>query len=294
MERAEALKLLGSKTADDRLRAARCLSRRALQEDVLEIQNALSIETHRWVKSALKKALASIQTHSAPVAVEIGPEGEDERILEQIRAEAVEDTAKQFLHEIRPIVGRLDVSAAAEIPNYEQSETRAEWLRLQSLLNAIDELSQAASAPIYKEFDLAGLLDQIVTLQRASTDTRIECAGPKPFLLLGASNLIELIVSNALRNAVEASDQLPTKEAIVVNWDRTERDYWIAVIDSGRGLPSTTHRMFEIGTTNKKDHLGMGLALAMQAAMSLNGKITLAPREQGGARFEFRWPRISL
>ena len=38
------------------------------------------------------------------------------------------------------------------------------------------------------------------------------------------------------------------------------------------------------------DHIGMGLPLAKKAMSSMGGSVTLGPREEGGAKFEFRWP----
>ena len=258
------------------------------------MQVALSAETSRWVKSALRRAIASVKRESPSTPVEIGAEGEEERIMEQMHAEAVEETTQRLVHEIRPILGRLDVYAASEIGDYGHSKTKSEWNRLQELLSAIDKLSQAASAPIYREFDLAELLEKIITAEKSESEITVICAGPKPFVILGASSLVLLVIGNAIRNAIEASALLPAKEAVVVNWGVTDRDYWISVLDYGCGLPPTVQRVFEIGTTTKKGHLGMGLALARQAALSLSGSISLAPRDQSGTRFEFRWPHAPI
>ena len=46
----------------------------------------------------------------------------------------------------------------------------------------------------------------------------------------------------------------------------------------------------EIGSTTKAGHLGMGLATAQQALISLGGSVRLIPAERG-VRFEMRWPK---
>ncbi|MEW6160248.1 MAG: HAMP domain-containing sensor histidine kinase [Verrucomicrobiota bacterium] len=293
MERNEALTLLSSKSSDDRLRAARFLARQGQEDDVPAIQTALTSESNRWAKSAMTKAIAVLRNQPAPVAAQIGAEGEDERSIEQIYADAVEETTQRLVHEIRPIVGRLDVYASREVPNYDSTKTKAEWTRLQELLTAIDKLGQAASAPVYKEFDLAELLERIISSETDTLQCKIQVAGNKPFVMIGAADLIQLVVANAIRNALEAMEGVAPPEPVVVNWGATDRDYWIAVLDRGRGLPSGFSKVFEIGTTTKKGHLGMGLALARQAALTLNGSILLSPRDPSGAKFEFRWPHAS-
>ena len=100
-------------------------------------------------------------------------------------------------------------------------------------------------------------------------------------------NLIQIIFCNAVRNAIEATTEAGALNPVVVNWGTTDRDFWIVVLDDGPGIPIGLSRAFDIGTTTKKEHLGMGLALARQAALSLNGKISLSPRNGKGARFEF-------
>jgi len=290
MERAEALVLLGAAAPDDRLRGARCLVRTCIPDDKITLQNALQKESNKWVKGAINKALQTLQTE-ASIPVEVGAQDEEEKIIEQITAETVEETTRRLVHEIRPILGRLDVAARSEIPNYDSSESRSQWLRLDRLLTGIDKLSHAASAPIFKEFDLPSVLAEVVSGEGGSRNVTIECTGPKPFIVLGAATFVELIVANAVRNAIEASEGLPRTEPIVVTWGASDRDYWIGVLDRGCGLPPGSQKIFEIGSTTKKGHSGIGLATAKQAALSMNGKISLVPREHGGVRFEFRWPK---
>lgn len=294
MERLDALKLLKSEAADDRLRAARVLAHNGEAEDVELLQATLAVETNRWAKSAIKKAMLSVTDGGQQTPIHIGTEDEEDRMIEEIHASAVEETTQQLVHEIRPILGRLKVYASQEIQEFEKSKSWVEANHLEQLISAIDSLSQAASAPAYAEFDLAALIDQIVKSETAKVGIKVEQAGPKPRVICGSSNLIRLVIGNAVRNAIEASEQVSAKDPVVVNWESTERDHWVAVLDRGPGLPVGFHKAFEIGTTAKKGHLGMGLALAKRAALSINGTLDLAPRSPTGARFEFRWPHVSL
>lgn len=293
IDHSQALLLLGSKTSDDRLRAARFLAHQGSAEDIQVIQIALREESNRWAKSAMRKAISALRNDPTPPEISIGVEGEDERGIEQIYADAVEETTQRLVHELRPVVGRLDVCASREIPNYASSRTKAEWTRLRDLLSAIDKLGQAAAPPVYAEFDFVDLLERVVSSERDGVQSQVEMAGPRPFIVLGSAELIELIVSNAVRNAIEASEEPGSAEPIVVSWGDTDRDYWLSILDRGRGFPHGFSKIFDIGSTTKKGHLGMGLALARQAALSLNGHLSLAPREPIGVKFEFRWPHMN-
>jgi signal transduction histidine kinase len=293
MNKAEAFALLRAPASDDRLRAARFLGRTCIESDLPFLRAALTAENNKWVKGALSKAIATAQAGIKQETISIAAEGEDDRILEQIYAEAVEETTKRLVHEIRPILGRLDVRASTEIIEYTNSKTKKEWTRLAEFLAVIDKLSQAASSPIYAEFDLSSAIEEIAASERSDCSISIECAGPKPLVILGACSYIQIILTNAIRNAVEATREIAATDPIVVTWGSTDRDHWFSVLDRGCGLPAAANKIFEIGSTTKKDHLGMGLALSRQAGLSINGKISLGPRESSGTRFEFRWPKIS-
>ncbi|HEX4631181.1 MAG TPA: HAMP domain-containing sensor histidine kinase [Chthoniobacterales bacterium] len=294
MDRAEALKLLSATAPDDRLRAARALCRTATEQDIPVLEVALAGETQRWIKGALLKALQSLRPGPDAAFVQAGSETDEERMIEQIYAEAVEDTTHRLVHEISAIIGRLDVYAGSEFSSWRGSRTRTEWSRLQQLVGAIDRLSQAAAAPEYSDFNLVDVIEKVVFSECTGQETKVAFAGPKPLLVFGAAELIQIIVGNAVRNALEAVTDLPMLERILVTWGETDVDYWIAILDRGRGLPETTQNVFEIGATTKRGHLGMGLALARQAALSMTGRISLTPRKDGGARFEVRWPKSSV
>jgi signal transduction histidine kinase len=292
MDRSEALQLLPATITDDRLRAARNLARTSIAADLGTLQSALVRETNKWVKNALTEAISSLSIGPKLALSSSTSETDETRILEQTYAQGVEETTKGLLHEIRPILGRLDVYAAKEFENYKSSQTKKEWLRLKDLLAAIDTLSQVAASPPYSEFDLAEAIAVVAASSKVEPSTNIQFIGPKPMVLVGAKSYLELILDNAIRNAIEASTAIGTKEPVVITWGFTDVDYWIAVLDSGKGLPAVRENIFDVGTTTKEGHLGMGLALAFRASASLNGKIELLGREGAGARFEFRWPKF--
>lgn len=284
----------------ERLRAARYFSRRAGSSDADRLKRALADESVVWVRNALRQAV-----DRATGAVEEEDTAEDpaeqqtaslKEASEDIYAEAVEHTTGQLLHEIEPVIGSLSYFAKQEIDDFEDSDTKARIDHLKALLHAIDELNSAASAPSFSEFDLSQLIQRTASGEVADDDVAIELPGPTPLLVAGDEQLVGLVLQNAIRNAVEATKRAANDSSlpsIVINWGETERDYWVAVLDEGRGPPTGMDRAFGIGSTTKEGHLGMGLAVARQAIHSLSGAIDLQPRsKEGGARLTFRWPKV--
>ena len=123
---------------------------------------------------------------------------------------------------------------------------------------------------------------------------RVLRAGPQNCIADGDKGLISICFSNGLRNAVDATEALDANDArfpdITVNWGVTDVDHWIAIVDCGVGFRGNVSRAFDIGSTNKPGHLGMGLATAQQAMISLSGSVSLIPGDRG-LRFEMRWPK---
>jgi signal transduction histidine kinase len=162
------------------------------------------------------------------------------------------------------------------------------------MLEAIELLGRAAAAPSARDFDLAELIREVTEL--ASVEgMSVELAGQSPHIIQSDPSLLGIVVRNAIANAVEATRALKRRSSsnqrIVVSWGETDRDYWVGVLDWGVGLPAQSSSIFEIGTTTKQGHLGMGLALVHRSSLTLHGRVRIEPRPEGGTVFELRWPR---
>jgi signal transduction histidine kinase len=102
-----------------------------------------------------------------------------------------------------------------------------------------------------------------------------------------------LCLSNGLRNAIEATAGAGGdlgNRPITISWGHTDVDCWVSIMDLGVGFKGNLQRAFEMGTTTKSGHLGMGLAIAYQALASMSGRLMLVPNQRG-VRFEMRWPK---
>jgi len=284
---------LGSTDPRERLEAARFLVEGAQERHAEQIETALGVETVGWVRSALRRALQKVRpdvpTAAAPDSRELTAVH-----VAQIHSDALETTAAQIIHEIEPILGSLRLSAEADVPIFEASDTARELDRLDALVASLSRLRRAASAPKVEELALDRCIYAWVDEEAAGKAVRVLRAGPQECAVEGDKGLIGLSFVNGLRNAIDATRALEAEDGrypdITVNWGSTDIDAWVAIVDSGVGFRGNVARAFHIGSTTKAGHLGMGLATAQQAMTSMDGCVRLIPGERG-VRFEMRWPK---
>jgi signal transduction histidine kinase len=162
------------------------------------------------------------------------------------------------------------------------------------LLDTLVALNAASAAPLVVDFDLTNAI-QSASLDLIDTGARVAFGRADAVPVTGDVRLISLAVVNCLRNAIESAARSPRPELpVVINWGETDRDYWIAILDEGDGLPIGADHLLAPGITTKNDdglHFGIGLTIAQRAMHSLEGDVDLRPREGFGAVAELRWPR---
>ncbi|MDY7524582.1 sensor histidine kinase [Sphingomonas sp. 10B4] len=291
----ELARRLGSADPRERLDAARHLAEHANAKQIGLIEGALAVETVAWVTSALKRALQRARpTDSAAASPERVELSADQTA--QIYSDALETTAKQIIHEIEPILGALRLSAETEMTNFEGSDTKRGLERMEALVAGLARLRQAASAPQLEDFALDQCIFAWIAEEVGQKPVGVLRAGPQETVVEGDKGLVCLAFVNGLRNAIDATLALSVEDdrypEITVNWGATDIDVWVAIVDAGIGFRGSLSRAFEIGSTTKAGHLGMGLATAQQAMTSLGGSVRLIPGERG-VRFEMRWPKAA-
>ena len=293
VDRGVIAKALSDPDQEVRLAGARQLADDVGAGDVQLIRAALAKEDVSWVRQTLGEALSHALMLAAPEQEEADAQI-DVRFKREGYAQALRDITRELAHELSPLIGALDYFAAAEWDGYEGSKTSNAVERLRRAIEAIRSLSSAASIAKHEEIVLAQCLAPILDAE-AKSEVPISKSGDNELLVRGDQALIDLVIRNGLRNAVEATQALEGVELhdrpIVVAWGETDIDYWVTVRDEGAGLPDSRDRAFELGVTNKAEHLGMGLAIAKSAASSLQGTLDLCAGEQGGTVFELRWPK---
>lgn len=284
---------LDSSDPRERLEAARYLAENADGSHIDRIEAALAVETVGWVRNALKRGLQRV-TSDGPVSIATEAAELTAVGAAQIYSDALETTAAQVIHEIEPILGALRLSAEVEVPDFENSDTQRGLDRLDALIAGLSRLRRAASAPKVEELSLDRCIYAWIEEEAVNVPIRVLRAGPQDCIVEGDKSLIGLSFVNGLRNALDATNALDIEDEkypdITINWGTTDVDSWVTIVDSGRGFRGNVARAFDIGSTTKVGHLGMGLATAQQAMTSMEGSVQLIPMERG-VRFEMRWPK---
>ncbi len=298
MTREEAIASLSSDSVDQRLEAARYFSNAAEVTDASLLSRAIAKESARWVKRALERAIDRIQVGPpkqgvAPIDVPV-IENDSERIVKDLRAQAVDEVSRTILHEFAPLIGSLRLVAEVEIDSYETSRTKHCVERLNGLLEAVGNLKKAASTPSYSEFDLSELVAECVAvLNISSEEIVLRIAGIKPYMVQADRDSLGLAIDNGIRNAVEAVREFSKLDPaeILINWGPAGSENWLAILDCGAGFSGNPDEAFKLGVSNKGEHFGYGLTIAQLSMRSMEGDVFVSNKAEGGARFELRWYR---
>ncbi|MDC0659893.1 ATP-binding protein [Leisingera sp. SS27] len=128
-------------------------------------------------------------------------------------------------------------------------------------------------------------------LEEAGAELRLDLC-PGPVSVQGSRLRIEQVMTNLLRNAVDASED-SAAPLIVARTGAAEGEAWFDIKDNGHGLGAATLAdLQEPFVTTRESGRGMGLGLAISAGIVQDhgGAMTARNREAGGAVFRVVFP----
>lgn len=102
---------------------------------------------------------------------------------------------------------------------------------------------------------------------------------------------IQQVLTNLMRNAVEAMRDSPKRELHVTVKSIGNREVAVTVEDSGPGIPEEiADQLFKPFTTTKAGGMGIGLSISKRIVEAHGGEMVVSRSQLGGACFSFTLP----
>lgn len=229
------------------------------------------------------------------------------------RVAAIRERERDFIrhaaHELRtPIAGlRATTDLALSQPRDAAAyaahlatcqRTAIELGELVKRLSALSRIGQPRAAPPREAVDVGNTLRDCLTHflpQFKERGLKIESELPAaPLIALGDITLLRVIFNNLFDNAV--SYAIPNTK-VSIQGETTGGSVEIRVSNEADGLPENLERLFEplfredASRNNVGSHLGIGLTLSLEAAITMGANLRAARTEDGRIAFTLNLPQ---
>lgn len=294
MKLLDLIRELQSLSPEKQIDRLKVLKESATTEELAILQIAALESGNAWLRSAL---LDITNSEKIVATKQIQPQATEQVIdLDAVKSEARSESIGQIIHELDPIIGSICVFAKSEIPNFEDSKTKAELDKLNEVIEIFEDWRRVEQPPKYKDVNVFLEIEKEVARIFDISKVNIQIDFPKDLTFVLSPALFRIIISNALRNAVESSNQ-PTireKHPIILRGSATDKFLWLSIIDDGLGLQDTKEVLLKSRYSTKPGNRGLGLAIVAKAINSVGGNWDLKNSKPYGAEFYFELPKRDL
>jgi two-component system nitrogen regulation sensor histidine kinase NtrY len=148
--------------------------------------------------------------------------------------------------------------------------------------------------PKLAEIPVKPLLEEMAMLHKkelADHGVAISCsADPENLFILADKTMIEQVLINLIKNAIQAFDEQPDKKIELVARSNEKGRAMISVKDNGSGIDSEAmEKIFIPFFSTKKTGSGIGLSLSKQIMLQHEGRITVKSKLGEGTEFVLRF-----
>ncbi|GIX07664.1 MAG: hypothetical protein KatS3mg115_2067 [Candidatus Poribacteria bacterium] len=232
------------------------------------------------------------------------------RLEEQaaVWAGLAKESAHQLGTPISSLLGWLDLarerhpepSSLGDVSLYEAMEED-----LQRLRRVVQRFAQVGTTPTMRPVDVNQVVHEAVAYFRSRLPSRsvaveiLEQSDPSVPLVWGNEELLQWVVENLIRNALDAIEQKgsSSRERVTVSTGSEGEGKYVTITvqDTGGGIPrSIRGRLFDAGVTTKRHGWGVGLALARRIVEQYHrGRIGVLETGPEGTTFFVRIPTAS-
>lgn len=284
---------LQSENSIDRIRAARRFAKESHPDCATQLRIAYQKEDIPWVKTAIHAALAKNEKTGPQVTVP--PLRHDDLQVEDIQSQAINESIGQVLHELEPAIGRLRVVAREATEDFEDSQLYCEFEKLDELIETFEKWRAVEQKPQPKNCSVKDLLRDVMSdvVLAADHEYDVHLVEAGELAITTDPQLLRIIISNALRNAVESSQLVKQRRPVTLSYGKTDTGIWISVVDLGIGLSKARQNFTKAHISTKPGHKGMGLAIVDRGVRALRGVWDLRNGSIGGAEFFLELPETT-
>lgn len=210
----------------------------------------------------------------------------------QLWAGMAKETAHQLGTPLSSLQGWVEMLKEA---GGQESITRELEKDVDRLKLVSDRFSKIGSIPKMEPTDLVTQVDAVLDYikRRASGRIRFEFMAPEAgtVILPLSATLFDWVIENLLKNALDAMEG---EGKISIQIQQSEKQVWIDVSDTGKGIPAAyISRVFDPGFTTKKRGWGLGLSLSKRIIEQFHqGELFVKHSEAGkGTTFRIILPK---
>jgi signal transduction histidine kinase len=259
---------------------------------LLGVAALIGAALHRW-------AWVGLRRHAKALA------GEQQRLLRSnvelalaVKASAIGSVTAHLMHDLKGSLAGLEAfvragldTPSALVPDDWRAAAKASR-DLRHLSAEITDILSSLETGEGVDLDTAELLDALRTRHEPLAQTRgvaLHCMAGEAASVDGRqSQLVLLVLSNLLRNAIEAT---PSGGRVALRVDADAAGTRWRVIDNGPGVPDEIRaHLFRPGRSTKPDGGGIGLAISAQIAAHLSARLELLSTGPDGSVFQLLVP----
>ena len=191
----------------------------------------------------------------------------------QVWVGMAKETAHQLGTPLSSMVGWVELLKLKGLDNETVVEIEKDVKRLETITERFSKIGATAKTEPHNIVHI--VYDTIAYIKsRTSPGIKFEISPPRSTEILAPVNLhlFEWVIENLCKNAIDAMDR---KGNITVQVDEDDKQVWIDVTDSGKGIPKNRFKtIFHPGYTSKARGWGLGLTLSKRIVENYHrGKI---------------------
>jgi signal transduction histidine kinase len=167
--------------------------------------------------------------------------------------------------------------------------------RSKGLLDFVENYRKLTRLPLptLRNFSVSALFDDIRLLFPEKSDILFFHVKPEDLNLYADRIMVEQVLINLLKNAIEACEESLSPQ-IIVEAVQKNGMVIISVIDNGSGIvPEAIDKIFVPFFTTKSKGSGIGLSLCRQIMNRHRGSISLDSQVEKGSSFVLRFPIVT-